>query len=141
MTERIDIHKASGIIIADRALLVSRSKHKTVFIAPGGKLEVGETPVAALIRELYEEQGIVVTPQDIEYFGTFYAVAAGHEAEDLQLRVDAYRVKSYAGVLTPQAEIAENRWITSKYLEQDIEVASIVAHDFVPKLAAEGLID
>ena len=82
---KTDIHKAAGIIIRDRRLLVSRSKNKDFFVAPGGKLEGDETAERALIRELYEEQGIVVEPADIALFGTFYGIAKGHEAEQFTI--------------------------------------------------------
>ncbi len=44
MNQQYDIHKAAGIIIRDKKLLVERSKGKEFFIAPGGTIEEGETP-------------------------------------------------------------------------------------------------
>ena len=55
-----DIHKASGILLQDRKVLVTRSRGKENFVHPGGKLEQGETPKQALVRELKEELNIDV---------------------------------------------------------------------------------
>src|SRR4051812_20782408 len=55
MTKQVDIHKAGGIIIRDKKLLVERSKGKDFFKTPGGSIELGETPKQALVRELLEE--------------------------------------------------------------------------------------
>jgi 8-oxo-dGTP pyrophosphatase MutT (NUDIX family) len=57
---RIDVHKAGGIIIRDRKLLISRSKGKELFINPGGKVEGSETLKETLVRELMEESQITV---------------------------------------------------------------------------------
>lgn len=141
MNEKVDIYKAAAVIIRDRKILVSRSKNKDVFVAPGGKLDPGESHEAALIRELNEEQGIVVSPDDLTPFGTFYAIAAGHEAAELQLEMKVFIVNAFQGELTPQAEIAENKWVNSSWSTFGINLGSIFAHDVIPALQARGLID
>ena len=73
MSETVDIHKAAGILIRDRKLLVERSKGKEFFIAPGGSIEDGETAEEAVIRELMEEFQVTVVPEDLSVFGTFRA--------------------------------------------------------------------
>ena len=82
MSEKVDIHKAAGIIVRDRKLLVERSKGKKFFIAPGGSIEPGETAEQALTRELKEEFQIIVKEEDLVTFGTFRAAAAGQERGD-----------------------------------------------------------
>lgn len=140
MTKKVDIHKAAAIIIKDRRLLVSRSKNKSFFIAPGGKIEKNETPEQAVIRELHEEQGITITENDLTFFGSFYAIAQGFETEQLTLRMDVYSVASYDGKISPQSEIEENKWINTTNMSS-IELGSIFAHDVVPKLHQQNLID
>ena len=51
-SNQVDIHKAGGILIRDRRILVGRTRGKSSFIAPGGLLEVGETSQESLVREL-----------------------------------------------------------------------------------------
>lgn len=140
MTDKVDIYKAAAIIIKDRQLLVSRSKNRSFFIAPGGKLQKNETPEQAVIRELQEEQGIIVTENNLTFFGTFYAIAQGFEAEQLKLRMDVYSVRSYDGELSPQSEIEENKWIDTMTMNS-IELGSIFAHDVVPELHRQNLVD
>ncbi len=64
MSEKAQIHKAAGILIRDKKLLVERSKGKEYIIAPGGSIELGETAEEAVIRELMEEFGVTVRPED-----------------------------------------------------------------------------
>lgn len=137
--EEYDIHKAAGIIIKDRRLLVERSQGKDVFIAPGGKLERGETPIQAVIRELREEFQLNVAENDLEEFGTFYAEAAGSHNAGKRLRMDVFMVKN-AGEIVPDNEVEEVRWISSK-IPADIEVGSIFAHEVLPRLKEQGLVD
>jgi 8-oxo-dGTP pyrophosphatase MutT (NUDIX family) len=135
-----DIHKAAAIIVRDRKLLVSRSKGKTIFIAPGGKLEKKETPKQALCRELGEEQGITVEEADLELFDQSSDIAAGHEAEQLIVLMESFIVKHFTGEPTPQAEVAENLWITSAN-EPGVPLGSIFEHTVIPKLVELDLID
>ena len=84
------LYKAAGIIIRDRKLLVTRSRGKEWFIAPGGKVEPEETVVQALRRELKEELNLNIT--QASPFGTYYAPAAGNESQIL--RMDVFMVQT-----------------------------------------------
>lgn len=137
--EPYDIHKAAGIIVKDRLLLVERSKGKDVFVAPGGKLEPGETPRQALIRELKEEFQLIITETDLDEFGTFYAEAAGSHNAGKKLRMDVFLVRT-TGDVVPDNEVEEIRWISSN-IPEGLEVGSIFAHDVLPRLKKLDLVD
>lgn len=138
MTEHVDIHKAAGIIIRGRKLLVERSMGKDFFIAPGGSIERGETAKQALVRELMEEFKITVTEDDLEEFGTFYAEAAGQAGK--RLRMDVFTVKKWHGEPQPDSEVEEIAWVTSAN-EQNLPLGSIFEHQVIPRLKAAGLIN
>lgn len=138
MPQPIQIHKAAGILIQNRKLLVERSKGKEFFIAPGGSIEPGETPEQALIRELMEEFQITVLPEDLERFGIFTAAAAGQEDKIVQM--DVFTVCQWQGEPTADNEVEEIRWITSQP-EDGIKIGSIFEHDVVPRLKSADLID
>lgn len=138
MERKIDIHKAAGVLIQDRKFLITRSKGKSFFIAPGGKLEPGESVVDALRRELQEELQITVEAADLKELGTYYALAAGHT--DKYLQMDVLIVGKWSGEITPAAEVEEVMWIGSQ-LPEGIELGSIFLHDVLPKLKELDLID
>lgn len=138
MDKRIDIYKAGGILIKDRKFLISRSKGKSFFISPGGKLNVIETPEGALVRELKEEFNIDVASQNLEKFGTFHAPAA--EQEDRYVQIDVFLVKEWEGDIQPNSEIEEILWINS-VLPKGIKLGSIFEHEVLPRLKKEDMID
>jgi 8-oxo-dGTP diphosphatase len=132
------IHKAAGILIKDRKLLLGKSFNKDVFIAPGGRIEEGETAKQALVRELREEFQIETNEEDFQYFDTFEAKAAG--AEDKIVRMEVYIVKQRSGEPTADNEVEEILWMTSD-IPDDIQVGSIFGHEVIPRLKAMDLID
>jgi 8-oxo-dGTP diphosphatase len=138
MERTIDIHKAAGVLIRDKKFLITRTHGKDFFIAPGGKVEAGETVVEALQRELQEELGISVTESDLKEFGTFYAPAAG--SEDKLLQMDVFLVEKWEGEIAPASEVEEMLWINST-LPEGIKLGSIFQHDVLPKLKEQNLID
>lgn len=71
---------AAALIDADGRILMQRrppgKAHAGLWEFPGGKIEPGETPERALVRELEEELGIAVTVADLAPLA-FASVPAG----------------------------------------------------------------
>jgi mutator protein MutT len=135
MDRTIDIYKAAGVLLKDRRFLITRSRGKDFFIAPGGKLEPGESVADALKRELKEELQIEV--ESAKELGTFYALAAGHD--DKYLQMDVLIVEKWSGEISPAAEVEEVMWVNSEL--PVIKLGSIFQHDVLPKLKSLDLID
>lgn len=133
-----NIHKAAGILIKDRKLLVEKSANKEFFIAPGGSIEPGESVKQALIRELLEEFKINVEEKDLSEFGIFTAKAAGQE--DKIVTMEVYIVNNWQGEPEPDHEVEKILWITSE-IPQDIKVGSIFENEVIPRLKKQDLID
>lgn len=129
------IHKAAGIIIRDKRLLVTRASGSDIFIAPGGKLEFGERAHSALIRELKEELGITVTEDALKHYGVFRAEAAGEK--DVTVVMDVFMVQSWTGDIGPHREVDEIAWADSHTKHA---MGSIFAQAVIPQLHARGLI-
>lgn len=133
-----DIHKAAGIIIKDKKLLVERSQGKEFFISPGGSIEAGETAKQALVRELKEEFTIDVREDDLEELGTFEASAAN--SPDKIVKMQTFVVRTFIGEPQPDNEVEEMRWVATADIGT-LPIGSIFEHDVMPKLHEQGLID
>ena len=92
---------AVALVDADgRVLLAQRPPGKSMaglWEFPGGKVDAGETPEAALIRELAEELGIDVTASCLAPF-TF----ASHTYPDIHLLMPLYVCRKWSGNVTPR---------------------------------------
>jgi 8-oxo-dGTP diphosphatase len=64
---------------------------------PGGKMNPGETPEAALVRELHEELGIKVDPRNLAPF-----VFASHAYETFHLLMPLYFCRRWTGTPKPR---------------------------------------
>ena len=86
-----------------RVLLQQRPQGKALaglWEFPGGKIEPGEAPEAALIRELHEELAITVSPSALEPAGF-----ATEPLADRHLLLLLYVIRSWSG--TPVAQEAD----------------------------------
>ena len=63
------IDKLALITLKDGKVAMVRSHNKTLFYAPGGKREAGETDEQALCREIDEELTATLKPDTITFYG------------------------------------------------------------------------
>src|SRR5437773_7624714 len=98
---RIVLVSAVALVDADgRVLLAQRPPGKSMaglWEFPGGKVDAGETPEAALIRELNEELGVNVAASCLAPF-TF----ASHSYPDFHLLMPLYVCRKWSGMLSPR---------------------------------------
>jgi 8-oxo-dGTP diphosphatase len=115
-----------------RVLIAQRppdKEHAGLWEFPGGKVERGESPEAALVRELREELGVTVAPESLDPL-TFSS--GGRGARHLLLLL--YRCTAWQG--EPRAlDAAAIRWVLPDALaDYDMPPAD---RPFVSVLAAE----
>jgi 8-oxo-dGTP pyrophosphatase MutT (NUDIX family) len=116
------LHRADG-----RTLLV-RKRGTTAFMQPGGKIEPGETPLHALIRELREELNFTFAPATALHVGQFSSPAA-HEP-GYWVTADLFRIRTAAEFL-PAAEIEEIIWI-DPMAPGELELAPLTRDHVLP---------
>ena len=95
-------------IRGDEVLLHQRVKdpNKGLWVAPGGKLDAGESPTECALREMREETGLEVT--EIALRGIMTEVSPRPDYEWLTFIFAATR---WAGELSPAPGIGEFRWV------------------------------
>ncbi|MBB2895583.1 NUDIX domain-containing protein [Pseudomonas sp. AS2.8] len=105
------LHIAAAILLNDRQqLLLVRKRGTTAFMQPGGKVDPGEQSLEALIRELQEELGLVITAEAATFLGNHQAPAANESG--FRVECALYQVAMRAGdQAVPAAEIEEAVWM------------------------------
>lgn len=93
---RVEVVAAALIDADDRVLVAQRPAGKSfagLWEFPGGKVEPGEAPLAALARELDEELGIGVALADLQPL-----TAIEHPYDDFVLAMRVWHCRRWAGV-------------------------------------------
>ncbi len=129
-TSTRSIHVSAAVILNDRdELLLVRKAGTTAFMQPGGKPEPGETPAETLSRELFEELGLSVDPDELQSLG-LYTAAAANEPGFLVV-ADVFAADIGDQVPVTDAEIEELRWV-SRASARHVEIAPLARENFLP---------
>lgn len=112
-----------------------RKKDTTAWMQPGGKLEPGEAPAAAAVRELHEEMGVLWSQDRLESLGIWEGPAANEPDTTITAHL-------FAGSWDPAldgearvgAELAEGAWmVPSEALKRD-DLAPLLRERVLPTL-------
>ena len=99
-TSRLLLVVAAAMVDASgRVLIAQRPEGKSLgglWEFPGGKVDAGEAPEAALVRELREELDVQVEPDALEPFAF-----ASHRYPEFHLLMPLYMIKDWHGEPVP----------------------------------------
>ena len=128
------IHVAAAIVtdLSGRAVVV-RKRGTTGFMQPGGKIERGESALAALIRELREELGLEVDVDATEFLGSYEAPALNEPGRTVRAEVFALVTDAE---LHPAAEIDAIHWLESPSDTESVELAPLTLDVLLPLWAS-----
>ncbi|WP_244929040.1 NUDIX domain-containing protein [Nocardioides sp. W7] len=121
----------AGVCLRDDAgrVLSVRKAGTSRFMLPGGKLEPGETPAQAAVREVREEVGLDLA--EVRLLGEFTSDTANEPGFVLESTVFT---ADLTGTPSASAEIAELRWIEPDATDADL--APLLRDHVLPALAA-----
>lgn len=130
------INKVALAVFKDKKILQVRTKDQPeVFYTLGGKIEVGESDIECLKREIKEELGCGVDEKSLKYLTNFEDVAHGEQA---MLHLKMYEGK-LIGEPRPSSEIVEIGWFDSNSDPKNLSI--IAKRTIFPWLKARGYIN
>ena len=151
-------NSARSIIISNKKLAMIHSIQYDYYKFPGGGIEHGESPVAAMVRETREEAGLVIKPETVKEYGYVHRIQKSDkdatecfiqdnyyylcQAEDevVAQNLDNYEAKEnyVLEYVAPQIAIMKNRSVSqSPYNPMMFEREARV----IEMLLSEGLLD
>lgn len=125
------LHIAAACLLDESGrLLLVRKRATRAFMLPGGKLEPGESPVTALLRELQEELHLQLDAAALSPLGHFRAPAANEADTEIQAQIF---VAPLPHAVAPAAELEELRWHSPASSDSD-DLAPLLRLHVLPRL-------
>lgn len=101
----------------DKVLLIKRGAepNRGLWSLPGGSIELGETVVDALVREIREETSLDVEP--VELAGVHEVIARNPEGIQFHYVIITFRVRVVGGELAAASDAADAKWFRPEEIE------------------------
>ncbi len=127
------IRTAGLLMIQDRRLLLTYSSRKKAWYLPGGKIDRGETPEQALIREIEEELGVELQLDLLRHCYHITAPAFG-ESNGVIMEQDCFMHPIDTNI-HPNNEIEAIRYFSlEEYLNEPQQVVGVItAFEYLKK--------
>lgn len=133
--EHPDILVSAVAIVRDRRVLMVRARGRDVLYMPGGKIDDGESPADAAVRETREEVAVGLVPGSVHELFTVVTQAHG-EPDGRLVRMIVFSGEPDAEP-QPSAEVSEVHWVTTA----DAHRCPPAGTEVLRQLAERGLID
>lgn len=112
-------------------ILLVRKRQTTMFMQPGGKLEPGESPEAAVLREVHEELDLRLAPENVEFLGRWDGPAANEEDTEIVAYLFGATTNQAPRI---QAEIEEMMWLDPEDAIRRNDIAPLLREYVLPPL-------
>lgn len=116
---------------SDGRILVVRKRGTSKYMLPGGKLEAGESPAQAAVRELYEEVGAELDPNSLVFLGEWTAPAANEAGRSVHGHIFEHPWIDGLGV---RAEIENLLWLHPDEMGGREDLAPLLVTRVLPAL-------
>jgi 8-oxo-dGTP diphosphatase len=120
---------AAVILNAEQRTLLVRKRGTAFFMQPGGKIEPGESELAALARELGEELGYMLAGSN--FLGNFSSEAANEPSRRVEA---ALYLTEVSGEMKLGAEIEECAWVDPRQPGEKL-IAPLTLEHVLPLVA------
>jgi 8-oxo-dGTP diphosphatase len=107
MSAAVPMPAALAAVWHDRYLLLVFDRHRNNWELPGGRIDPGETPHDAAVRELHEESGLRLPALTLAGYGLFHLT---HPPRDEYLALYTGRAPTLHTAFTPNEEISAIHW-------------------------------
>jgi 8-oxo-dGTP diphosphatase len=109
-----------GVVVEGERVLLVRRAHPPLmgeWSLPGGGVEVGETLEAAVVREVREETGLVVSVGAL--IEAFERIEVGDDGRvTYHFVVLDYLCRLVGGSVTPGSDVSDAQWVASSHLDR-----------------------
>ncbi len=124
----------SAVVIRDAQdrVLVVRKRGTSKYMLPGGKIEAGESPAQAAVRELHEEVGAELEPDSLLFLGEWTAPAANEPDHTVHGHIFEH---PWIDGLAVRAEIEDLLWLHPDEMSDRDDLAPLLVTRVLPALA------